>query len=36
MNTFRLLKTLFLAAIFIYALMTAAAGSYNPFIYFRF
>ncbi len=36
MNSFRLLKTLFLATIFIYALMTAAAGSYNPFIYFRF
>jgi alginate O-acetyltransferase complex protein AlgI len=36
MNTFRLLKTLFLAIMFIYALLTAAAGSYNPFIYFRF
>jgi alginate O-acetyltransferase complex protein AlgI len=36
MNSFRLLKTLFLATIFVYALMTAAAGSYNPFIYFRF
>ncbi|MBL0339978.1 MAG: MBOAT family protein [Bacteroidetes bacterium] len=29
-------KTLFLLAVFIYAALTVAAGSYNPFIYFRF
>jgi len=33
---FRLLKTVFLFIVLIYALLTAAAGSYNPFIYFRF
>lgn len=33
---FRNLKSIFLILIFIYSALTVAAGSYNPFIYFRF
>ena len=33
---FRNMKSIFLILIFIYAALTVAAGSYNPFIYFRF
>ena len=29
-------KTIFMLTIFIYSALTVAAGSYNPFIYFRF
>lgn len=34
--SFRHAKSVFLLGILIYSLMVAAAGSYNPFIYFRF
>jgi alginate O-acetyltransferase complex protein AlgI len=35
-SIFRNSKSVFLLLIFIYAALTVAAGSYNPFIYFRF